>query len=260
MLKKVLIAAVVLVIALAGAVAWFVWPRGTTPLSEDEAVDDFRKRTEGTATTGDPDGAMPAAGVYRYAATGEERVKFGPLPAETRTIPEIVTATVVHSDARCFTFSVSFFAEHTEDSRYCLAGGGSLRLDEHLKHQTIGAVSPTATMRCDPATVLPATTASVPIRCRMELAGAPISVDATLTGTAARRPDRPMRIGAATSTVTPVTVRFTLGGDLTGTWTETIWFTEDRLPALIDRRLSLRGPATFTESSRLTLLDLTPTT
>ncbi len=258
--RRILIAVAVLVIALIGTIAWFVWPRGTTPLTEDDALDDFRRRSTGTLTDSGPRGARPAVGVYRYSAEGNERVKFGPLPTETRTIPATITASVVHPDDRCFTFGVNFFAEHTEETRYCAAGDGSLTLDEHLKHQTIGAISHTATMRCDPAVVLPASTPSVPIRCELGLSGAPIGVDATLTGTATRRPDRMMRIGRSTVSVSPVTVSFTLGGDLTGTWTETTWFTEDRLPARIDRRLSLRGPATFTESSRLTLLDLTPTT
>lgn len=257
---KILIAVGVLVVALVGTVAWLVWPRGTTPVTEDQALDEFHRRSEGSSTTGGPSATEPAPGVYRYSADGNERIKIGPLPTDTRTLPDTVTASVVASNARCFTFSINFFAEHIEDTRYCTTGDGSLRLDEHLKHQTVGVVSPTATMRCDPATVLPPSPSRVPIRCSLTLAGAPISVDATLVGTAERKPARTTRVGDSTVQVTPVTVTFTLSGDLTGSWTETTWFTENHLPVRIDRRLSLRGPATFGESSRLTLLDLTPAT
>ena len=47
-------------------------------------------------------------------------------------------------------------------------------------------------------------------------------------------------------------------GDLTGTWDETTWWTTEHLPVRIERTLDLSGPATFSETSKLQLISLTP--
>ncbi len=47
-------------------------------------------------------------------------------------------------------------------------------------------------------------------------------------------------------------------GDLTGTWDETTWWTDEHLPVRIERTLDLSGPATFSETSKLQLTSLTP--
>src|SRR3546814_19363138 len=69
-----------------------------------------------------------------------------------------------------------------------------------------------------------------------------------------------LSIGDQSVETTPLTVAYEVSGDLTGTWTETLWLTETFLPAKIERSLDLSGPATFVEHSELTLLDLSPST
>ena len=53
------------VVVVAAAVAFLLWPRGTTEISEKDAVEDFRekKSTDTTATDGQGTGT-PTPGVY----------------------------------------------------------------------------------------------------------------------------------------------------------------------------------------------------
>src|SRR5690606_4553356 len=83
------------VVVVAAAVAFLLWPRGTTEISGKDAVEDFRekKSTDTTATDGQGTGT-PTPGVYTYSAEGQERVKLGPLPAQDRPLPATVTAVV----------------------------------------------------------------------------------------------------------------------------------------------------------------------
>ncbi|HEY9566232.1 MAG TPA: hypothetical protein VIR30_20925 [Nocardioides sp.] len=264
--RLVLVAAAVVV--LAGAAGAFVlWPRGTTAVSEQEALDDFRSRTEETrsasasdAVRSDGPAALPAPGVYTYSASGQEEVKLGPLPADARPLPATVTAVVVDAGDGCFELTVNLFAEHTEDTRYCADPSGGLTLDGHTKHQRIGALSPVATLSCDPGTLIEPGLDTVALSCDLSLDGGPASINATLAGTATRGASDELSIGDQTVEVTPLTVTYEVSGDLTGTWTETLWLTETFLPAKIERSLDLSGPATFVEHSELTLLDLSPST
>lgn len=250
----------VLILALG---AWAVWPRGTTEVSEQDALDDFRDREPGPSTKADEDAVatsvVPEPGVYRFRATGEEEVKLGPLPAETRPFPEAVTAVVVDRGDGCFEITVNLFAEHTEDTRYC-TDDGALTLDAHTKHQQIGALSPTATMTCDPATVVAPDQEEHDLACTLELSGGPAAISASLTGTAVRGEPEERTVGPETVEATPVTVSYEVTGDLAGTWTETLWLTGTNMPVRIERTLDLTGPATFSERSELDLESLTPAT
>ncbi len=257
------VAAVLGLVAVAGA--WLLWPRGTTEVTEQEALDDFRDRA---STTGGPvapsTAPVPAAGVYTYRAEGQEEVKLGPLPAETRPLPETVTAIVVATDRGgdrdCFTLTVNLFAEHTEDTTYCVDGAGRLTLDRHVKHQQIGPVAPTAEMTCDPSTLFDPDEETTTVGCTLDLTGGPTAVRASLTGTATAAPTEPLTVGADEVEALPLTVSYEVSGDLSGTWTETLWLAPDHLPVRIERALDLSGPATFTERSTLDLLDLAPST
>lgn len=259
---------VVAVVASITAV-WVLWPRGTTVVREQDAVASFRDRVAG-ATTGEHAGSQvgpthapatrPADGVYSYRTRGEETVKLGPLPAEHRTLPDTVTVTVVHSTDACFEVTLSFFVEHSEDTRYCSQPSGSLVLDRHRKRQRIGTLSPTAVMSCDPATIAEPHTATTTLRCMLEMQAGPATLTALLTGTATRGVERPFTIGDRPVTATPITVSYEITGDLSGSWTETTWFSEQLLLVRIERRISLSGPATFNEDSELQLSDLFPAT
>ena len=255
--RRILVAALVLLLAVVGVVAWFVWPRSITPVSENTAVEDFREHTTGTTDLG---GAIPDVGVYTYAGTGDERIKFGPLPTQVRRIPATVTGIVVASGDRCFTLTVNYFVQHTEDTRYCVTGQGALRIDQQVKHQDVASFSVTSTMTCDPSVLLPDSPGDAPLDCHLTLTGAPADISMDLVGHARRGPDRSVRIGTRTVTIAPVTMTLDITGSLTGHWIETTWFTPRHLPARIDRDFALTGPATFSERSTLTLRELTPTT
>lgn len=247
--------------------AWAFWPRGTTAVSERDALADFRQQ-RGTTRDGPADEvaeraartrSLPDPGVYTFRASGEEEVKLGPLPTETRSVPERVIATVVDAGDGCFELTVSFFEEHTETTRYCTSGG-SLALDAHTKHQRIGALSPTAEMSCDPAVLLSSERSEHELSCELELSGGPRPITAALAGTARAREPEELTVGGVAVAATPLTVSYAVTGDLSGSWTETLWADEVGLPLRIERSLDLSGPATFTERSRLDIEKLAPAT
>lgn len=255
-------AAVAVVVVAAAAVV--VWPRGTTEVSQQDALERFReadrsvagrdRRSEDAADHADDDGGarrVPRPGVYSYSATGQEEVKLGPLPAQTRPLPATVTAVVV-DDGDCFTWTVNLFAEHTEDTRYCVEAG-DLRVDGHTKHQRIGALSPTASMTCDPSVVRADEAEPLGLRCTLQLSGGPASITATLTGSATPREAVTMEVGDDRVEASPVTVAYEVAGDLAGTWTETTWWSASNLPVRVERSLRLeawrRSPRTRRSSS-----------
>ncbi|MCO5314483.1 MAG: hypothetical protein M9952_16290 [Microthrixaceae bacterium] len=273
-----IIAAVVAVVAV--VIAVIVWPRGTTEVTEDDALEDFRNRATTTSTTADeaPDddasdtddaatdlaGNRPQPGVYTYASSGTEVVKLGPLPQENRPLPASITAVSVDVDDACFDFTINLFAEHRETNRYC-ASGGELVLSQHTKNQTVGAISPTATMTCDPNVLRGGVSgssseaASRETVCTLNVSGGPISVDAQLSGTVVEEASEVVRVGDDEVETTPVVLTLVAAGSITGGWTETIYFADNNLPVKVVRDLDLQGPATFTEQSELVLTSLTPT-
>lgn len=262
MRRRLLVAAAVVVVAVIGVVAWLVWPRGTTEVSKKEALERFRERGTSTAKTPvESTPRAPASGVYTYDATGTETVKLGPLPAETRPLPATVTAAVRDEGSGCFEWSVNLFAEHTEDTRWCVEGT-SLRLDRHVKHQKIGALSPTATMTCDPAVFVTdlAAPGRTDVRCTLQLSGGPIAVKADLAGTATWGEAEQRTIGGTRLSVRPLTVHYPVTGSESGVWDETTWFDEQLLPVEVERSFHLSGPANFDETSTLTLQSTSPET
>lgn len=264
MRRKVIVGISAAVLVLIGIAAVVLWPRGTSQVSEEDALEDFRAR--GSATTADetedPDrepGTVPPAGVYVFAAEGQEEVKLGPLPAETRPFADTVTAVVVDAGGGCFDWTVNLFAQHTEDTRYCIRDG-SLTIDEHVKHQEIGALSPTATMVCEPNALPSEDQPSTALECTLDLEGGPATISATTEGEATVAESETVTVGDEEVSATPITITHQVSGDLDGTWEETTWWSTTGLPVRIERSLDLRGPATFTEESTLVLTDLEPST
>jgi hypothetical protein len=256
--SKVLAGLGVLAVAGLVAAAFVLWPRGTTEVSEQEAVEDFRAR-DLSSTTAAPSSprTVPEPGVYTYAAEGEETVKLGPLPAATRPLPTKVTAVAVDAGESCFDWTINLFAEHTEDTRWCT--DPALRLDGHP--------STSRSACCRRRRSWSATRTRCPTRpgtglldravVHTEMTGGPASITATLRVTHHRREDshRHRRRQVA---VTPINLHYAVTGDLTGTWDETTWWTTEHLPVRIERTLDLSGPATFSETSKLQLISLTP--
>jgi hypothetical protein len=258
-MRRVIVGLAVVAVVALGVGAFVAWPRGASPVTEDEALESFRAQTGGSATDTDPEAShLPAPGVYAMDSTGEEVVKLGVLPAETRTYPKTMSIVVVDSGPSCFTMTLNLLDQHTEDTTYCVGDTGGLRIDSHVKHQKIGALSPTASMTCDPDQLVTPDGGAADPTCKLSLSGGPAQLSATLTGTT-EVSDASIQVGSSDIDALVVDVTYQITGDLTGTWHEKIWFAADNwLPVRIERALDLNGLATFTERSTLQLTDTSP--
>lgn len=247
----------VLLIGLVGAVAF--WPRGATPADEMKVRDDFAARDGNPAA---PNAALrtPEPGIHRYATSGSEELKLGPLPAETRPYPTSISAPIVDADPGCFTITLHLLEQHSEDTTYCVGEDGSIRLDGHTKRQQIGPMNPTADMACDPDVLVDPERDRAPVACELTLDGGPKQLTAELTGTSTWTRRVTVELGDGTPVdTTEVDLSFEVTGDLTGTWRERVWLAgDDALPVRITRDLDLDGLAAFTEHRDSTLTTLTP--
>jgi len=260
-MKKAGMIAGVVVLLLVAALAFLLWPRGTTEISPGQAVDQYRNRQGSTTTTRkEADGftTTPSAGVYTFTATGEETAKVGPFPAQTHKVPASVTGVVVDSGDGCFTFSVNFYAEHTEETRYCVEGR-ALRLAHYTKRQTVGAITATVSMECDPNVIRSGTNpGSTPLDCTLTVSGGPFSVETKLSGTSTTKAKEPLTIGSDQVEVLPTETVLNASGKVTGAWTDRIWWSPDNLPVRMVREFHMQGATTFDENPTLTLTSLTP--
>jgi hypothetical protein len=248
--------AVLLVVVCVGA--FVLWPRGSTPITEQEALENFRDESEVQAPPVMRGGrSVPAPGVYRYRATGGESVKLGALPTEDRPYPGEVTGVVVPA-GQCFTFTLNLLAQHTEDTTYCTDTGQELTLRDHVKHQQVGALRPEARMTCDPGVLHELTRAELDLRCTLSMSGGPASLDAELVGTSTAEVPASAEVAGEEHEAVKVAVSYEISGDLSGTWDEVVWFGSDWIPLRIERDLELKGLATFAEHSELVLVDRTP--
>ncbi len=241
-------------------------PRGATPVSEQDALTEFRERSDSKRDAGAEgdavDGARPLRpepGVYRYAASGQEVVKVGVLPADERAMPEVVTAVLV-DDGDCFVLTVNFMAQHTEDTTYCTDASGSVRLEHNVKHQQVGPLTAEAEMVCEPpVTLSPTGQGRSDLTCRLRMSTAAVTLGSTLTGTQTVSPPETLTIGDRDVEAVSVVVEHVVTGDMSGRTRESLWLdTTNWLPVRIERDMELTGFATFTERSRLDLQDLTP--
>lgn len=261
---KAVVITTIVVICLFGVGAWLVWPRGTTKVDEDKALENFRDKTtmsvaDTTASTGET-GQVPAAGVYSYSGSGEETVKFGPVPEERHPIPETVTAVVVDQSGGCFEYTLNLFAEHTEDTIYCTSPGG-MSIDSYQKRQKIGALSTTVNISCDPKQLISQGTDSNDLNCSLDLAGAPVPVKAEFPATATTGAPEQRTVDGQQQDVVPLTVTYDITGSVSGTWTEKLWLNDDHLPVAVERTFDLGGgPVQFHERFTLELKTLSPST
>lgn len=275
--KKAAIGIGALVVVILAVGAWLVWPRGTTEVTEDKALKDFRNRSETTDTTvsdagqsgsdattatepaGDSTG-VPEAGVYTYTGSGEEVIKLGPLPEERHTIPATVTAVVVDNRDGCFDYTLNLFEQHVEDTTYCVTDAG-LTISTYAKKQQIAALSTTVTITCDPGVVRSDNSASLESECTLELAGGPVPVKASFPAKAVIGDPEQRTVGGESVDVVPVTITYDITGSVSGTWVETLWLNDANLPVSVERSFNLSGgPARFDEQFKLDLSSLTPTT
>ena len=273
MKRKLLVAGPVALVVVIALVAFLAWPRGGTAVTEDEALDNFRSDQSASTTSDDAGSAegtegpsavdtTPTPGVYSFATTGQESVKLGPLPAETRDYPGIVPVTVTEGEQEgCFTVKLDLLAEHSEDTTYCTTDDDGLRLAAHSKRQTVGPMKPVATMACDEDVLIdPQATGETALTCSLTIDGGPAELSATVDGTVTAR-TAVVDVDGREVAAVQVDIVNTLSGDLTGTWNESLWFSEDDwLPLRIVRSLDMQGLAAFSETSDLTITTLDPAT
>lgn len=281
------------------AIGWVAWPRGTTAISHDDALEEFRREHARNDTTDSSDAgttgaensseqpSTPEPGVYTYTTEGNEQVKLGPFPSEERPLPDTVSIVVSatragtnsngstdgtqrsEGGASCFDWTLNLFAEHTEVTTWCIDHTGTLTMAAHTKHQSIGALSPTAALKCDPDVLMVPGHRETDLACDLRLEGGPAAITATITGTAGVAPTEKLTIDKGprekgsrdegTIETAPLEITYTVSGDLSGTWSEKLWLSKDMLPVRIVRHLELSGPATLTEHSTLELSHLSPT-
>lgn len=245
--------AVLLVVA--GAAAFVLWPRKPTPITEDDALDEFRGGTVPGAgpTTG------PAPGVYTYDATGSESIDMGPVPLPKRTIPSTVTL-VVQPDGTCWTLDLNLMAEHTETTRVCREPDGGLSLPSQTKTEQVPGFRVGITNTCDPAAILSPTATELPIACTETFDVSGLMLTIQLEGTATSAPGGSVTVDGQTVDTVHLHFDLTGTGDLKGHSIEDWWVTVEGLPVRIERDIDLDGPGHFVENSSLVLRSLEPRT
>jgi hypothetical protein len=247
--------ALVVVLVIGAAAAFVLWPRKTTPISENDAVDEFRG---GTVPGAGPTGG-PAAGVYTYDATGSESIEMGPVPLPKRTIPATVTVVVQPGDP-CWSLDLNLMAEHTETTRVCREADGGLSLPRQTKTEQVPGFRVGIVNECDPAVVVSPSATSVPMSCveTFDVSGLVLTI--RLDGTATSEPGGPITVDGQAVETTHLRIDLTGSGDLAGHSIEDWWITSDGLPVRIERDIDLDGPGHFVEKSTLTLRSLEPRT
>mgnify|MGYP001812049932 FL=1 len=269
MTRKVLIGVAVAVVAVVGIAAWFVWPRGSTPVTLREAQADLEARQEEAQEEeareeAEREAAASSAiesGVYEYAIDGTQSVGFGGVTDEDRAIPETVNLGIIAGADGCLEVTLNLVDQHIERTTLC-DDDGTVSMERHRKEMEFGPLSPTIDMTCDPAVVVEDRTpgTSQDLTCAMDVSVAVVETSGEATGVAVIGAVEEITVGTETRSALPVEMTYTMDGGMAGSWTQHYWLDEATLlPLRIERRMDLSGPASITETSTLELLDLEPT-
>lgn len=255
--------AAVLVLAGVAVVALAVRGRPAKEASVQEALERL-----GTSTTvGGPALGRPAQGVYRYEATGTERLSF---QATSQAIGPTVPGTVTWQGENCWLFRLDYHSNHWQTWTYCQDGDRMVDTGGQVFQRfdfVVVAPETLSTSVCDPPAetvrpgMRPGDTWQQTCTVRAEGAGG-----TTTTGPMSFVGEEILRVG---DTDVP-TFRFhserTYSGDQTGTGVTGIWFAIDTgLPVRSEWRLVIDSPSpigdvTYTEEGVWQLADLVPTT
>ncbi|MCD9624388.1 hypothetical protein [Rhabdothermincola salaria] len=254
--RGLLVAAAAVAVVLGGGIAYVFWPRPATPITEEDALAQYR------AEIGDPSAAAVTgeipAGVYRYAASGEEAVSIGGVPVPSRTVPELVTL-VVQPEGDCTRLTLNLMSEHTESSTYCRDDQGGLVLTAQSKFQQVAGFTTRGATECTEGSLGRPGDGPRAVQCalRLEVAGTTLAVD--LIGTARWGAPETLGVAGEARTAERLVLDLTASGDLAGHWTERQWLDRELgVPLRIERDIELDGPGRFAETTTLDLLDLTP--
>lgn len=296
--KAVLVPAAVVVVLVVAVIVVIIWTRGGTPVAKQDAVDDFRRTTtsqdvdDSIDRTDDESGdeiVIPDVGVYAYVSSGNQEIKFGPLPADPRVLPNEIVARVTHVDipdgsdtasispvldddsAKCFEFELKVFAEHEESMTTCVTrddgngeGGTQATIAIHLIRMKMGPVTATAYLECEQLLVMARDASQEGVPCVLRLTGAPVEVKAELVGSISTGDPESIDVDGEQVRAVPVRISYdadSANSKVTGAWSETVWMSEDTwLPLRFDRNIGLIGTATIIEDSELQLGSLIPET
>jgi hypothetical protein len=262
--RKVLIGVAVAILAVVALGAWLVWPRGSTPVTLEEARADLEARREADARAAEAAEAAagsPTTGVYAYAAEGIQNVQFGSLTDEDRVIPDTVNVAIDADEAGCFELTLNLVDQHIERTRLCTDADGVVTMERHRKEMEVGALSPTIDMTCDPAVIVDDRTPGTrrDLACVMDVSVAVVDTTGEATGVAVVGEVEDVVVGEETRSALPVEMTYTMDGGMAGSWTQHYWLDQaTMLPLRIERMMDLSGPASISEMSVLQLTDLEP--
>jgi hypothetical protein len=264
--RTVAVGIAVAVLAVAVIAAWLIWPRGSTPVTLEEARADLEERRQADAQA-DANAAAaaaaagaPATGVYEYTVEGIQSVGFGGVTDEDRAIPETVNVGIDATDVGCFEITLNLVDQHVERTTLC-DDAGIVSMARHRKEMEFGALSPTIDMTCDPAVVVNDRTpgSRTDLTCDMDVSVAVVETTGEATGVAVVGTVEEITVGAETRSALPVEMTYTMDGGMAGSWTQHYWLDQATLlPLRIERTMDLSGPASISETSTLMLTDLEP--
>ena len=246
-----------------GLFAWAWTRRGAEEVTVDQSVEGFRHdgQTSGTAGL-----LRPAAGVYRYAATGQERLS---VLGTSQDWGDPVPATVTHGDDGCWTIRFDFSTNHSQTTTYCPAGR-VLREVSGSTSQTFDFVAPAISdvtnFRCDPPGQLIRLDAAVGRSWRQSCDGTSADRGTTVTsaGTNTYLGTQRVDVGGTSVRALHYRVERTLSGDQRGTERNEVWYHPlTGLPLRRIRTVEVASPSpigdiTYTEGGTVTLDSLTP--
>lgn len=251
--RALVVPAVVVAVLVAAIVVIIIWTRGGTPVPKQDAVEDFRRTTTtlDSDQTDDPtqDGSdselmLPDEGIYAYASSGDQEIKFGPLPADPRVLPDEIVARVAHvataadpdegsiapafedDTAQCFEFELRVFAEHEESMTTCIgwsnAGQATTRatIATHLIRMKMGPVTATAHLECEELLVMSPEASQDGVPCVLRLTGAPVEVRAELVGSISTGDPESIDVGDESVRAVPVKISYDADSKVTGAWSE----------------------------------------
>jgi hypothetical protein len=253
----------VVVLALGGAAAVYLFREGAEPVSIPEA----EKRFNEDRTAGPQPGSVlvPAEGVYSYEGSGTDRLS---VPPASQDQGPAMPGTVTHGKDGCWTFRIDYSTKHWQSWRYCSTDG---RLEEQggqtFQRWDLGftTIDTTTTFECDPPVVTLRPAMEPDQSWRQSCSGTSTSIDGRTTSAG------PMRfVGTERLTIGDKQVdayhfrqRRNLEGAQTGSVQSEIWFGTDGLPLRNERHTevhsdSVVGDVVYTEDGTFTLTSLRP--
>jgi len=257
---------VVGVLLLGGAGAFAIaWSnRGAKEVATREVVDRFRAGTH--SGDGSASALRPAAGVYRYRASGTERLSIGSTEQQWGpTMP----ATVTHEANGCWSLRIDYSTNHWQDQRYCTDAQSLLDVGGTVFQKfdfVTFAVTDTSVFTCDPPSAVIRLDAQPgdhwPASCTGKSSDRNTEVTSAGTNTFVGRED--VVVGGTKVPALHYRLQRTLSGDQTGTEDTHEWYSATDgllLRSTHDSRVASPSPigdVVYTEQGEFHLVSTQP--